>query len=63
VTGWSEMLARAAREFCVPPAAFWRLSLPEWRALAGPPASPALPRPALEALMARFPDDDEEAAP
>lgn len=53
---WDAMLRRAAIEFAVPPTAFWRLSLKEWRALAGAPAAPALARPELAALMARFPD-------
>jgi len=38
------------------PAAFWRLSLREWRAIAAPDVSVALPRTAFEALAARFPD-------
>lgn len=59
---WGEMLRRAAVAFAVPPAAFWRLSLKEWRALAGEPASPVLARPGLAALMARFPDTMEEEA-
>ncbi|KSB88748.1 hypothetical protein AS593_20085 [Caulobacter vibrioides] len=56
------MLRRAAIEFAVPPGAFWRLSLKEWRGLAGAPAAPVLARSGLAALMARFPDDDEEGA-
>jgi uncharacterized phage protein (TIGR02216 family) len=40
-----------------PPEAFWRLSLAEWRALTEAPAAPVLNRAALDALIARFPDD------
>jgi len=56
------MLRRGAIEFATPPAAFWRLSLKEWRALAGAPAAPILVRAGLAALMARFPDDDGAGA-
>ncbi|PVM78420.1 phage tail assembly chaperone [Caulobacter radicis] len=59
---WSEMLRRAAVAFSIPPAAFWRLSLKEWRALAGEGAGAALGRPDLVALMARFPDEMEDEA-
>jgi len=39
------------------PDAFWRLSLPEWRALvAPPPARQPLARTAFEDLMSQFPD-------
>ncbi len=60
MSAWDERLRRAATAFAVPPAAFWRLSLKEWRALAGAPASPVLARPDLAALMARFPDEEDE---
>ncbi|AYV49509.1 phage tail assembly chaperone [Caulobacter flavus] len=53
------MLRRAAIEFAAPPDAFWRLSLKEWRALTGAQVGPALARPELAALMARFPDEEE----
>ncbi|NGM49430.1 phage tail assembly chaperone [Caulobacter sp. 602-2] len=53
-------MRQAATAFAIPPAAFWRLSLKEWRALAGTPASPVLARPDLAALMARFPDKEDE---
>jgi uncharacterized phage protein (TIGR02216 family) len=59
---WDEMLRRAAGEFAIPPAAFWRLSLKEWRALTHARVAPALGRGALSALMARFPDETEEQA-
>ncbi|PVM90766.1 phage tail assembly chaperone [Caulobacter endophyticus] len=52
------MLRRAAIEFAAPPQAFWRLSLKEWRALAGAPSAPVLARSGLAALMARFPDEE-----
>jgi uncharacterized phage protein (TIGR02216 family) len=39
----------------IPPAAFWRLSVAEWRMLTGGAA--ALGRGEMEALMARFPDE------
>ncbi|MEE2567326.1 phage tail assembly chaperone [Hyphobacterium marinum] len=38
------------------PAAFWRLSLKEWRALTAIGGAAVLDRTALEALRARFPD-------
>ncbi|WP_240621495.1 phage tail assembly chaperone [Caulobacter zeae] len=63
---WGGMLRRAAVAFAIPPAAFWRLSLKEWRALAGEGAGQgagaALGRPDLAALMARFPDGMEDEA-
>lgn len=59
---WGEMLRRAAVSFAIPPAAFWRLSLKEWRALAGEGGGAALGRPGLAALMARFPDETEDEA-
>lgn len=37
----------------IAPAAFWRLSLKEWRALT---ATDALTRAAFDALRARYPD-------
>ncbi len=42
----------------IAPAAFWRLSLKEWRALAAPGES-ALTRAGFEALAARFPDQQK----
>lgn len=38
------------------PAAFWALSLPEWRALVEPAAPRALDRRGFEHLMQRYPD-------
>lgn len=53
---WGEML-RAALAAGVAPEAFWRLSLREWRWLAGTGSGPA--RRDLEDLMKRFPDRKE----
>ncbi|MFN7164200.1 MAG: phage tail assembly chaperone [Hyphomonas sp.] len=53
---WGEML-RAALAAGLFPEAFWRLSLREWRWLAGSGASPA--QKSFEALMTRFPDERE----
>jgi uncharacterized phage protein (TIGR02216 family) len=58
MSGWSSALQRAAA-LSIPPEAFWRLSLVEWRALtAAPPLAPVLGRPALEALIDRYPDEE-----
>jgi uncharacterized phage protein (TIGR02216 family) len=38
------------------PAAFWSLSLPEWRALVTPPHGRALTRAGLDHLMQQHPD-------
>jgi len=54
---WRAALRRAVLDLGVPPRDFWRLSLAEWRALAEAPATPALNRAALDALIARFPDN------
>jgi uncharacterized phage protein (TIGR02216 family) len=59
---WRAALRLATLGLGVAPEAFWRLSLAEWRALAEPlaetPAAPVLNRAALDALIARFPDED-----
>lgn len=52
--GWAAALAAAAR-LGIAPAAFWRLSVAEWRALAGGSAG-APTRAAFEALMCAHPD-------
>lgn len=52
--GWAAALNFAVRELGMPPEAFWRLSVAEWRMLTG--ATTALGRDELTALMARFPD-------
>ena len=36
---WRALLALAARHFAITPAAFWPLSLAEWRALTAPAGS------------------------
>lgn len=57
MSGWTSAL-RLAATLGVPPPAFWRLSLREWRALTQAPAAPVLGRSGLEALIARFPDEE-----
>jgi len=58
MSDWSSALQRAAA-LSLPPEAFWRLSLVEWRALNGvPTVAPVLGRPGLEALIAHFPDEE-----
>lgn len=54
-TPWAAWLA-AATALGVPPRAFWRLSLAEWRAIAGPRVGAVLDRAAFDALAARYPD-------
>ncbi len=54
---WREALRLASLTLAIPPEAFWRLSLAEWRALTQAPAAPTLDRAALDALIARFPDN------
>jgi uncharacterized phage protein (TIGR02216 family) len=45
------------RRFRLAPDVFWRLSLPEWRALIVPPRRAVpLARAELEDLMTRYPD-------
>lgn len=53
---WAGLL-RGALAMGVTPEAFWRLSLAEWRALAGE-AEVAPNRAAFEALAALHPDED-----
>ncbi|WP_029907646.1 phage tail assembly chaperone [Caulobacter sp. UNC358MFTsu5.1] len=55
---WRDALRLAALHLAIPPEAFWRLSLAEWRALTEAPAAPVLDRAALGALIARFPDEE-----
>ncbi|MEM6626825.1 MAG: phage tail assembly chaperone [Pseudomonadota bacterium] len=52
---WPQLIATAGR-LGVPPEAFWRLSLVEWRALARTGDAPALSRVQLERLALQFPD-------
>ena len=54
---WRTALRLAARDLAIPSEAFWRLSLAEWRALTEAPITPILNRAALDALVARFPDN------
>ncbi|MFY8144922.1 MAG: phage tail assembly chaperone [Caulobacter sp.] len=42
----------------MPPEAFWRLSLTEWRALTEAPSAPSLNRATLQDLIARYPDEE-----
>ena len=57
MTPWGEMLRVAARAG-VTPAAFWRLSLREWRMLTERPAGPEpLGRDGFERMMAAWPDE------
>jgi uncharacterized phage protein (TIGR02216 family) len=54
-TPWAPMLAAAAI-VGVPPAAFWRLSVKEWRALTARSRHDALNRNEFNALMQTYPD-------
>uniref|UniRef100_B0SVY9 Phage tail assembly chaperone n=1 Tax=Caulobacter sp. (strain K31) TaxID=366602 RepID=B0SVY9_CAUSK len=55
---WRTALRLASLRLALPPEAFWRLSLAEWRALTEAPVAPVLNRTALDALIARFPDEE-----
>lgn len=55
---WADML-RAAADAGIAPEAFWRLSLKEWRWLAGG-AGGALPRDAFAALSTDYPDKERQ---
>jgi len=55
MTPWPALLRLAATRFGIAPAAFWRLSLMEWRALTE--EEPAgLTRKGFDALMSAWPD-------
>ena len=54
---WRVALRLATLRLAIAPEAFWRLSLVEWRALTETPAASVLNRAALDALIARFPDE------
>ncbi len=57
---WDAAIRRAAIEFSLPPDRFWRLSLKEWRALAGDRATDLpLSRSDFEMLAADHPDIPE----
>lgn len=58
-TPWSAWL-KAAAAASVTPAAFWRLSVCEWRALIGSAPAGAMTRAEFEALQGRFTDRFEE---
>lgn len=55
---WAAMLRVAITRFGLTPAAFWALSLNEWRALVEDGAESPLPRSALDALIARYAPED-----
>lgn len=55
---WRDALRLAVLRLGLAPEAFWRLSLIEWRTLTEAPAAPVLGRAALDALIARFPDEE-----
>ena len=55
---WGAALRLATLRLAITPEAFWRLSLVEWRAVTEAPAAPVLSRAALDALIARFPDEE-----
>ena len=54
---WDARLRLAAERLGVGPAAFWRLSLAEWRALSGCDGPEPLTRARLEALVREHPDE------
>jgi uncharacterized phage protein (TIGR02216 family) len=54
---WAAPL-RLALRLGMPPEAFWRLSLVEWRVLTEAPPTPAPSRADLTALIARYPDEE-----
>jgi uncharacterized phage protein (TIGR02216 family) len=56
MTPWREMMVEAAR-VGLPPEAFWRLSLKEWRMLTSPMGWAALGRSAFERLAEGWPDE------
>ncbi len=56
-TPWPTMLRLAVLRFGMTPEAFWRLSLSEWRALAGGEVA-GIGRAGLEALMGAYPDEE-----
>jgi uncharacterized phage protein (TIGR02216 family) len=54
----TQWMALYAQSHVRSPEAFWRLSLKEWRAIAGQPEAAALDRNAFDVLAARFPDEE-----
>ncbi|MDR7232391.1 putative phage protein (TIGR02216 family) [Caulobacter sp. BE264] len=57
MSAWAAPL-RLALSLGLPPEAFWRLSLTEWRALTEAPPAPSLNRATLQDLIARYPDEE-----
>lgn len=57
MSAWAAPL-RLALNLGLPPEAFWRLSLKEWRALTEAPPAPVLSRADLSTLIARYPDEE-----
>ena len=53
---WAELMASAA-QMGLPPEAFWRTSLREWRLLRAAQQEKAMERGELEALLRLYPDD------
>ena len=60
---WAGLIRRAARELAVPPEAFWRLSLREWRALTEPFHGQPLSRADFDTLAAAHPDNRPKEIP
>ena len=56
MTPWPALLRLAVLRLGLTPAAFWRLSLTEWRALTEPEPPQALNRAELDALARAWPD-------
>ncbi len=54
---WRHWLAYAVGALGLEPAAFWALTLSEWRWLTAAPAGEALGRERLDALLALYPDE------
>jgi uncharacterized phage protein (TIGR02216 family) len=60
---WASVLRFGFGHLRLPPETFWRLSLTELKALAGPQARPdTTTRTSLDALMALYPDGRGEPA-
>ena len=54
---WAGRMRLAAQRFGIGPEGFWRLSLPEWRALVETEPPAVLKRGELQRLMGEHPDD------
>ncbi|WP_299016667.1 phage tail assembly chaperone [uncultured Caulobacter sp.] len=57
MSAWAAPL-RLALSLGLPPEAFWRLSLKEWRVLTEAAPAPVLSRADLSALIVRYPDEE-----